>query len=189
MDLIIHSWITAEASPLAVGLLIGSIAVGLTGFIGASFLYDSAHRSRKAGAKALAIATAAALAITVPISITHPRVDRSNAFTYIEATGTVESITPGLNRGGIGIRLTNNPTILLTIDESEADAFAGIEGHPTTVHCTTPTDVDHDHPALAAGTILNCSTTAHTRSQLAEELAPPAKPGTERTTTTPIEIP
>lgn len=189
MDLIVNTWASNGAAPLALALFTATLIVAVIGFVAFMFVYDKNRRSRTIVGRTIGIATAAALAIMIPVTLSIPRVDTPNAASYIEATGTVDTITPNLNRGGTGIRLTDHPEILLAIDEDEADNFAGLEGHPTTLYCNTPDAVDRDKPALAAGTILDCSSTpTPIRNSKLNDLFPPAIPGTAQTTTAPVTL-
>jgi hypothetical protein len=189
MDLIVNTWTTNDPAPLSMVLITASIITAVVGVIAFMNIYDKARRRRKIAGITIAIATVAALAIMIPTGSSLPRVDTPNAASYIEATGTVDTITPNLNRGGTGIRLTDHPEILLAIDEAEADNFAGLEGHPTTLYCNTPDAVDRDDPALAAGTILDCSSTPTPyRNSNLDNLLPPPPPPPPQTTTAPITL-
>lgn len=187
MDLIVNTWTSSGSAPLTLALITATLIVAVISIVAFMFVYDKDHRGRKIIGRTIGIATAATLAIMIPLTLSLPRVDTPNTASYIEATGTVDTITPNLNRGGTGIRLTNHPEILLAIKEAEADKFAGLEGHPTTLYCNTPDTVDRDDPALAAGTILDCSSTPTPyRNSNLDDLVPTALPGTAQTTTTPI---
>lgn len=189
MDLIVNSWTTSGAAPLTLALITATLIVAVVGFVAFMFVYDKDRRGRKIVGRTIGIATAAALAIMIPVTLSLPRVVTPNAASYIEASGTVGTITPDLNRGGTGIRLTDHPEILLAITENEADRFAGLEGHPTTLYCNTPDTVDRDDPALAAGTILDCSSTpTPIRNSNLDDLFPPDIPGSAQTTTAAIAI-
>lgn len=189
MDLIVNTWASSGAAPLALALFTATLIVTGIGFVAFMFVYDKDRRSRRIVGRTIGIATAATLAIMIPVTLSIPRVDTPNAASYIEAIGTVDTITPDLNRGGTGIRLADHPEILLTIDEDEADRFAGLEGHPTTLYCNTPDNLDRDDPALAAGTILDCAATPTLiRNSKLDDLFPPDVPGSAQTTTAAITI-
>lgn len=189
MDLIINTWTTNDPAPLTMLLFVASLLVAIVGIACSVGLYTKTSRPRKIAALTLGLATAAAVAIMLPIGFSAPRVDNPASASYIEASGTVDTVTPALNRGGTGIRLTDTPEILLAINEDEADNFAGLEGQPTTLYCKPPGDLDQDDPALAAGTILDCaSTPTQIRNSGLDELFPPDVPGSAQTTTTAIAI-
>lgn len=159
MDLIVSTWNTTTQSPLAAALFVACAVIVPMGIIIALVVYDKKKRTTKLTALSIWLGTAAALAITLPIALTQPLVEYPAGASYLQASGTIDTITPDLNRGGTGIRLTERPEILLVISEDESDTFAGLQGHDTTLYCTTPRDLDQDNPALAAGTILDCGPT------------------------------
>ena len=189
MDLIVNTWNTSDPAPLSVALIIASIITAAVGYIAVALVYDKTRRPRKIAGLTIGIVTTLALATMITVTYSLPRVENPNAASYIEASGTVDTITPDLNRGGTGIRLTDHPEILLAINENEADRFAGLEDHPTTLYCKPPSELNRDDPALAAGTILDCASTPTSfRNSKLDDLLPPDIPGSAQTTTTAIHI-
>ncbi|KDA07169.1 hypothetical protein DC31_00040 [Microbacterium sp. CH12i] len=159
MDLITTTWTSDDANPLAIGALVVGFFILFGGLFATAWIAgDKGTRTTKRRAWAWITGTTIAivgLGLIIPGFIT-PRVTNTNTHTQIEATGTIDSISP-LNRGGYGIRLTDNLDILLNVNEDDSDQYAGLEGHEATLYCTTPNGIDSDHTALAAGTILTCS--------------------------------
>ena len=156
MDLIVNTWTTAVQSPLAYYLILGSCTIGMIGLFAVSYTRFSTSL-HGAIPITIGLATATIVAIGLYAGYTQPLDDERRDAASIEATGTIDTITPGLTRGGTGIRLTEYPDILLAVAGDNADTLVGLEGHPTTLHCTAPRTLDREDPALAAGTILDCA--------------------------------
>lgn len=190
MNIIVNTWEISDISPLTQALITAcGVALGvalLTLFV----VFNPDSKRRVAVTAIVGIIAVVATAIMLPIGLTQPRIPATANSSYIEASGTIDSITPSLNRGGTGIRLTENIDILFTIDDEDADRVAGLQGHDLTLYCYTPRDIDLDNPALAEGTALDCSPNAdpirdHLDAPIYDNFVP-AIQGTERTTTTPI---
>lgn len=159
MDLITTTWTTDNLSPLVIGCLVVGVIILVSAFFGTGAIAgDKGKRTKKRRVWAWIAGTTSVIVgagLFLPGFIA-PRVTNTHTHTQIEATGTIDTISP-LTRGGYGIRLTDNLDILLNINEDDSDQYAGLEGHEATLYCTTPDEIDSDHTALAAGTILTCS--------------------------------
>lgn len=88
MDLIVNTWASSGAAPLALALFTATLIVTGIGFVAFMFVYDKDRRSRRIVGRTIGIATAATLAIMIPVTLSIPRVDTPNAASYIEAIGT-----------------------------------------------------------------------------------------------------
>jgi len=180
MDLITITGKTSDPSTLSIILIIAAAVAALVCLYA---LIQTLSKMRRKRDVATLIVAAIATAALFPASFLQPRVESPESATYIKASGTIDTITPNLNQGGTGIRLTETPEVLLTVDDKTADSLAGLEGHPTTLYCDTPDNLNGS--ALAAGTILDCRTTKPTPQDLFG-IAPPIDG--HKKTTTPITI-
>lgn len=88
----------------------------------------------------LAVAAVAACAWTVIMAQPRP-VEK----TYIEASGTVKSVTRvpsgSFFRSDVyGLRLTERPNVMLVLNPDDATAFLSNDGGSATVYCDEPAD-------------------------------------------------
>lgn len=147
IDLLTATW--TDPGGFTTGTLIGVVFVLLV--IALSVAYF-ASRAYGLGA-AMAVASLAISAWLVIVA--QPQAVEK---TYIEASGTVKSVTrvPSdsfLGSDVYGLRLTERPNVMLVLDRDAATAFLGNDGGSATVYCDEPAD------SSPAPSQLSCYTT------------------------------